>query len=117
MIVKIPSVNSSNDFIDLSDPAYTDYYLYFLSNGELIRKTFRSVKTGSARPTGDFVLAKGLKSIRFSDGLNGLGSLTTEKLWSLRHIQITITADVQHTINGSVYTETLILNVSFRNYS
>ena len=116
LIVKIPSVYSTNEFIDVADSEYTDYYFYYLSSGELIRKTFRSTKTGSARPTDDYVLAKGLKSIRFSDGLNTLGTLSSEKLLSIRHIQIVITAEVQNTLNGNPQTETLTLNVSFRNY-
>lgn len=116
LVVRVPSVYATNEFIDVTDSEYTDYYIYYLSGDSLIRKTFRSTKAGSVRPTDDYVMAKGIKSILFSDGLHPLGTLGNDKLESLRHIQVTITANVQHTVNGKVYTETLILNVSFRNY-
>ncbi|MBN2143902.1 MAG: prepilin-type N-terminal cleavage/methylation domain-containing protein [Candidatus Aureabacteria bacterium] len=116
LIVKVPSINSSGQFINLYDPEYTDYYHYYLSGEKLIRKTYKSTKSGSARSTDDYIMAEGLDSITFSDGLNLLGACSNEDLLSLRHLQITITALVKNTMDGSTHTETLILNVSFRNY-
>lgn len=118
LIIKVPSIDSSGEFINLYDSNYTDYYRYYVSNGNLIRKTYKSNEANSARSTNDYILARGIQSVKFGNGLNYLGDTETssDDIHSMRHVQITVKARIKNTVDGTYETVELILNVSFRNY-
>jgi type II secretory pathway pseudopilin PulG len=116
LVIRVPSVDGSGDFIDLQDEEYIDFYVYELIGDTLVRKTRRSTKGGSVRSTDNFILGDNIDSISFSDGLTNLGSLTPTELKGLRHVQVNISGLVQNQYGGPNDTVELIMNVSFRNY-
>ncbi len=119
LIIAIPSINAGGEYIDCTNSTYVDYYKFHLNAaGELIRTTYRgNLAPGSARLIEDYIIAKNIKSLTFTDnGLVPLSSISDEDIKGMSHIRVEVKVSFKNTLGGADITETITTNISLRNF-
>lgn len=116
LIVEIPSVNASGNFINFEDLTYIDYVRFYLTSGVLTRMVYRGTTApGSARSATSYDVAENISSVSFRYNGVLLGDMTAAELFGLNSVDVHLTAERQNIWSGEMIQQSLEVKINFRN--